>query len=927
MSFSCPYCERPGFETAQGVNIHISQRRFCREREAALLAMESDNESSGSTMSVDSEGTEGMLTSDTDKENHGNEDITMHKTVFVEEYPDKKAGAPCRREQEQTVFEKIRQRQEELGLPAWGNFASMGEWEQAEWLMTSGLSHTKIDRYLKLSSVRDMHMSFKNKRKFLMYIDALPCGPEWTCDEKVVRGNKMGADGVFLEEVLELWRRDPVDCIRELIGNPAFKGKTVYSPQRIFRSKDTAGNGLNREYSEMWTADWWWDLQKQLPIGSTVTPVILSSDKTQLSTFSGDKQAWPVYLTIGNIAKNVRRKSSSYATILVGYIPVTKLECFTAEKHSDEGYRLFHECMRDLLHPLVKAAQDGVEMTCSDGWRSSASSRTCPSYRPLNLRPINPFWSEMQFCDIFSCITPDILHQLHIGLFKDHYRKWATQCFPGNAGERKQEMDARFRTMPIHHDVRHFAKGISTTTQWTGHEYKQMEKQFLGAIDGAVDPAVVRTGRGLLDFIHYAHFEVHTDVSLKQMDNAWSAFHSNKVIFEDLGVRTHFNISKLHNIKHYVDSIRSRGTADGFNTESTERLHIDFAKLGYRASSRKAYTAQMTRWLRRQEAIARFRAFLRWAVPKVDEGSEAVGDEDEEDEEAEAEGGGGAETPAAKSEEEGEEERYSEANYIVAKKPAFPRALLADLVINHQVPDFIHNFHWFLRAQGIKDGREIAETATLAVYRQIKVRLPDIAAVASDKRHDTIHAVPPATRTSTSSGLQREVPGNFSTVLVRERSAAAGASPLDGLRAARVRLIFKAPPLLIDYPHPLAYIEWYTPFSRRSQDLGMFSIGPSTAGGRRSSTIIPITQLVRSCHLTPVFGSAVPPSWTAYNVLDMAPRFHLNPYLRHHDFYLLRYLFDLYTQRQASSESSASSSGQTRRGAGRGSRARGRGGR
>ncbi|KAF8068597.1 hypothetical protein FPV67DRAFT_1372464, partial [Lyophyllum atratum] len=61
--------------------------------------------------------------------------------------------------------------------------------------------------------------------------------------------------------------------------------------------------------------------------------------------------------------------------------------------------------------------------------------------------------------------------------------------------------------------------------------------------------------------------------------------------------RQHFNIGKLHNIKHYVDSIRA--LAAGFNLEATERLHIDLAKVGYRAMNKKAYIKQMTVWLQR----------------------------------------------------------------------------------------------------------------------------------------------------------------------------------------------------------------------------------------------------------------------------------------------------------------------------------------
>jgi hypothetical protein len=37
-------------------------------------------------------------------------------------------------------------------------------------------------------------------------------------------------------------------------------------------------------------------MKEHLPSGATIAPVILASDKTQLSRFKGDKSAWPVYV-------------------------------------------------------------------------------------------------------------------------------------------------------------------------------------------------------------------------------------------------------------------------------------------------------------------------------------------------------------------------------------------------------------------------------------------------------------------------------------------------------------------------------------------------------------------------------------------------------------------------------------------------------
>jgi Plavaka transposase len=556
-------------------------------------------------------------------------------------------------------------------------------------------------------------------------------------------------------------------------------------------------------------------------------PTILTSDKTKLSQQSGDKQAWPVYLTIGNIEKATRRKPTARATMLLGYIPVCKLECFSEKKRSAEGYQLFHECMRAIIAPLIKAGRDGVDMNCADGFIRTAfpilsayiadypeqclvtccRENSCPTclvkptergdvihsglrnpketldllrkqsqgekpsgFTSQNLRPINPFWSDLPHCNIFSCITPDILHQLHKGVFKDHTAKWATEAMRGGSAE----VDRRFRAMTPHQSLRHFKKGISLTTQWTGKEYKNMEKVFLGVLAGATDPGVMRAIRAVLDFIYYAHFEIHCDESLAALDAAWLAFHDNKSIFEDLEIRKHFNISKLHNIKHYLDAIRTHGTADGFNTEATERLHIDLAKIGYDASNKKGYIKQMTLWLRRQDSVHRFCQYLQWAIPNYVAELEKFDDSEDD-------GDDGLEDKDNNIDNEDDDLPHTaEITYRVATTPPFLHLSVADITNNFGATDFIVHLDNFLHSENIAPLVPLSEHSTFSVYNKFSLSLPETPEVTLTVTNDTIHATQRVAGNITTTGLKPETPAFFSTVLVQEHAADKAKGPLHG---------------------------------------------------------------------------------------------------------------------------------------------------
>lgn len=72
-----------------------------------------------------------------------------------------------------------------------------------------------------------------------------------------IKGDHRGDDGSFMEDTLELWQRDPVECVEELIGNPMFDGNIAYGPERVYMEEAAT----IWHYDEMWTAEWWWKMQ------------------------------------------------------------------------------------------------------------------------------------------------------------------------------------------------------------------------------------------------------------------------------------------------------------------------------------------------------------------------------------------------------------------------------------------------------------------------------------------------------------------------------------------------------------------------------------------------------------------------------------------------------------------------------------------
>ncbi|KAI6133567.1 hypothetical protein EV401DRAFT_2053589 [Pisolithus croceorrhizus] len=664
------------------------------------------------------------------------------------------------------------------------------------------------------------------------------------------------------------------------MGNPAFQEVVLYVPEHAY----TDVKGENHIYDEMWTGDWWWNVQKKLPEGAVVAPVILLSDKTSLSQFSGDKKAWPVYLTIGNISKDVRRQVLAHATLLIGYLPVSKLECFHKKTRSLAGYCLFHHAMSLLLHPLVDASRQGREMVCADGYLHSihpilamyiadfpeqclvacnkesrcpcclVQSNKCGDLEDWTLQHMrrnkrsrkfdakglhaifDPFWKELPFTDIFACLTPNILHQLHKGIFHDHLLQWCMSI----VGEK--EIDARFQAMTQYPALCHFKKGVSSVSLWTGTEHKEMQRVFVGLLAGAVDDHVLIMIHSLLDFIYYVQLQQHMDMTLVAMKASLKTFHDHKHVLIELGVHKDFNMPKIHSLQHYVSSIQALGSANGYNTEYPERLHIDYAKDGYCTSNKCDYMEQMALWLQRQEAMHYKSAYLAWRRPC------AVAGEHSDDDCLSA---------------------REKAHYKVAKTPPCCHLSVDCIESDYLAFKFLPTLKQFL-VSWLGQCRVIQPIRLdrFNVYNHLYIVTSPSIISGHGQSLQKIHA---SCRIA-AHGHKAETPARSDTFYCTNHS-------LSGMQLAQVQVIFNLPDHFGSYPHPLAYVEWFTTLQWRDLVSSLYIISRSTRNHHHNVGVISVDCIIRPCHLLVRCGREISKDWTVDSVLEKASSFYVNSYI------------------------------------------------
>ncbi|KAG1852513.1 hypothetical protein F4604DRAFT_1933661 [Suillus subluteus] len=471
---------------------------------------------------------------------------------------------------------------------------------------------------------------------------------------------------LWMEKTYTMWFCDPHTIIQNMLANPDVKDEMDYVPYREFNGE---GDDVKRQWRNMMSGNWAWDQADEIakvPLthGATFIPVILGSNKTTVSVATGQNDYYPLYASIGNVHNNVRHAHRN-AVAVVGFLAIPK----TAKKYAEDPH--FHKFKKQLLHsslskilsslkpamsvPKVVHFRDGhfrcviyglgpyiadypeqSALACvvynwcakcfafannSDGLDGGlhgreATDALCEEFDYGMLweewgiiSDLVPFTNDFPRADIHELLSPDILHQIIKGTFKDHLVAGVELYLLKEHGKMRAKwildnIDRQIAAAPSFAGLRRFPEG-RRFSQWTGDDSKALMKVYLPAIEGHIPRDVVQCFRAFLEFCYIVRQDIITEDTLKKLSDALRRFHQYWQIFQDTGVRFNgFSLPYQHSLNHYILLIHMFGAPNGLCSLITESKHIKAVKEPWRWSSKFNALGQMLLTNQRLDKIA-----------------------------------------------------------------------------------------------------------------------------------------------------------------------------------------------------------------------------------------------------------------------------------------------------------------------------------
>ncbi|KAI6043361.1 hypothetical protein EDC04DRAFT_2562900, partial [Pisolithus marmoratus] len=449
-----------------------------------------------------------------------------------------------------------------------------------------------------------------------------------------------GEPAPWMSDSYEVWYHDPCEVIHNILRSPEFADKLDYVP---YQEYDASNN--ERCWQDFMLGDWAWEQADKIlsddstVTGATLVPVILSSDKMTMSVATGQTDYYPLYLSIGNMC-NTLHHAHHDAVVLIGFLAMPKM---TREHASTLAFhkfkrQLFHSLLTCILHSLhhtmkvpetvlfgdnyywhviyalaayIADYEEQVLLSCIVcNWCPKCLGhhdnldedmlRCCCKHCNVVIEEfelgllwdsygiigdIVLFTNDFLHADIHQMLTPDILHQLIKGGFKDHLVdlvEWYLVHVHGKAEAEKilNDIDQQIVAVAPFTGLWHFPQG-QHFKQWTGDDSKGLMKVYIAAIEGHIPKDVVCTFHVFLEFCYLIWWNVITEQVLTEIDDVLSRFHLFCEVFWNTGVIKTFSPPQQHVMKHYHYLICQFGALNGLCSSITELKHIKAVKCLY----------------------------------------------------------------------------------------------------------------------------------------------------------------------------------------------------------------------------------------------------------------------------------------------------------------------------------------------------------
>ncbi|KAN0086206.1 hypothetical protein V8E55_007340 [Tylopilus felleus] len=524
----------------------------------------------------------------------------------------------------------------------WTPFHNRLEFELADFLYTRNQMpaqqiNTLLDIWGESLQRAGSQPLYRNHKELYQTIDAIQEGDiKWQCFSlkyTVPPDDEDHAPCQWMEATFDVWYRCPRQTIHNFLANPELAEKMDYQPDE-------------RHFQDFMGGDWAWDQADIISRdhadteGAMFVPVILGSDKTTVSVATGQHDYYPLYLSIGNLHNSARR-SHRNGVALIGFLATPKI---TREEARTAQYRkfrrkLFHMSLSRILQVLKPYMTRWEVVRCNDRYYRRAiyglgpyiadyeEQALCLAHR-INLdgggllrshdhtdilieeldidelwhefgivADIVPFTNDFPRADICRLLSPDILHQLIKGVFKDHLVDWVEKYLVITYGQARadsilDDIDRQIAAVASFTSLCHFPQGRHFK-QWTGNDSKALMKVYLAAIEGHVPQDMLRTFHALLEFCYLVRKDIITSSDLTKLEDTLTQFHHFRMVFTNSGAARSLSLPRQHSLTHYFKLIKQFGALNGLCSSITESKHIKAVKKPYRRSSHHQALGQM----------------------------------------------------------------------------------------------------------------------------------------------------------------------------------------------------------------------------------------------------------------------------------------------------------------------------------------------